>query len=222
MSDDPRTAPHDTGTEGTALPEPAVDELLLDEPGVDQPVAQEPALDEPVAEEAVGTAPDAAPVGPRSKGLLIGLGVLVLALLGGVVWGGVAWMDRRQAAESERAAVAVGRQAALNVFSFDYRKVEDQLKVIHKTAGGRFATEFTNSRDALVKVVKTEQRVSNSRVVEAAVVTAGPSSVQLLVALNEFRVTKSNPKGVPILQRVFLELRKSAGQWKLVELRPVA
>lgn len=222
MSDDPRTAPNDTGSEDNALPDlkPAVDE-----PVPDEDLAEEPVLDEPVVEEAVETWADdapAAPVAPRSMGLLIGLGVLVLALLVGVVWGGVAWMDRRQAADSERAAVAVGRQAALNVFSFDYRKVEDQLKVIQKTAGGRFATEFTNSRDALIKVVKTEQRVSNSRVVEAAVVTAGPSSVQLLVALNEFRVTKTNPKGVPILQRVLLELRKTAGQWKLVELRPVA
>lgn len=209
MPDDPRTAPHETGTEDSALPEAAVDE-----PAVDEPVADGPYLPLEPAQEST---PE-----PRPRGLLIGLGVLVIVLLVGVVVGAAAWRDRRQAADSERTAVAVGRQAALNVFSFDYRTVDDQLQVIQRTAGGRFATEFTTSRDALIKVVKAEQRVSSSRVVEAAVITAKEGSVQMLVALNEFRVTKANPKGVPILQRVFLELRKTAGQWKLVELRPVA
>ena len=220
MSDDPSAVPF-TGTAASAWPERRPEAEADPTPELTPEPAAEPVA-EPDSEPVADAVAEPAPAGRRPLGVLITLGVVVLALLVGVGWGGKAWLDRRSAADNERAGVAVGRQEALNVFSFDYRTVESQLDVIKKAAGGRFAAEFTNSRAALIKVVKAEERVSNSRVVEVGVVTSSARSLQMIVALNEFRVTKANPKGVPILQRVFLELRKTGGHWKLVDLRPVA
>jgi hypothetical protein len=153
---------------------------------------------------------------------LVGLAALLLAAYLLVTVGDRAPFGRAAAfSEQERDALTFGRQSALNVFSFDYRKINDQLAVINREAGGKFAEQFASSKAALIKVVTDEQRVSSARVVQVGLVDSSRNDVRMVVALNEFRVTKAVPKGTPYLQRMELSLHHDSHGWKLVDLRPV-
>lgn len=119
-------------------------------------------------------------------------------------------------------AVAAARQVAVDVTSLDYRKLDAEVAAVRRSSAGTFRDELERSRDALVKRLTAEQRVSSSRVLAAAVVSPGQEETLVLVALDENRQTKANAAGTAIRYRLQLRMHREDGRWLLTELRPVA
>ncbi|MDX6274606.1 MAG: Mce-associated rane protein [Frankiales bacterium] len=157
---------------------------------------------------------------PAVLGALAALLLLVVLVLGALRLFGVN-QGTSKADDNRDAAVAAARQAVVNVTSFDYHDLTGQLKRVEQTSGGTFAKELANTKTALVQEVTTQQRVSSSQVVEAAVANASDTEVTVLLAVDELRKTKATPKGVTLRYRMQVRMSKKGGHWLLIELRPV-
>ena len=214
--------------------EPDLAESEPVEPDVAESEAVEPDLaeSEPVEPEpapapiSYAAEPLAQPVGGPPSWLTAGLAAAAAILLLTVLVFGVLHLvasDNRtsKADDVRQAAVAAARQAVVNVTSFDYRNLPAQVKRVEQTSGGAFAKELTNTKSALVQEITSEQRVSSSRVVETAVAASSDTEVTVLLAVDELRKSKADPKGTTLRYRMQVRMAKQGDRWLLVELRPV-
>jgi hypothetical protein len=172
------------------------------------------------------TAPDGAAPRQGPAPVVIALaavaGLLLLAVL---VLGAIRLIrgdgGTSKADQTRTAAVVAARQDVINVTSFDYKALTAQLKRVEASSGGTFAKELANTKAALISEVTSQQRVSSSQVVETAVAASSNSEVTVLLAVDELRKTKADPKGVTLRYRMQVRMARQGDRWLLVELRPV-
>ena len=153
-------------------------------------------------------------------GVLVVLALLAVLVLAALHLAGVG-SGVTKAEERRAAAVAAARQAVVNVTSFDYRKLTTQLKEVEATSVGTFAKELAATKPALIQEVTQQQRVSESHVVETAVGSTSAREIVVLLAVDETRKTKDDPKGTTLRYRMQVRMDIKGGTWLLAELRPV-
>ncbi|MEO6204900.1 MAG: hypothetical protein ABIO67_05900 [Mycobacteriales bacterium] len=162
------------------------------------------------------TAVDAAPeTGERRTpvALVLGIGVLLLALLVAALVGSLTLRSYDERASARAGALAAARQEALNLTSIDGREIEADLKRVLDGATGQFKTDFAQRSEDLKKVLADNNVIAEGRVLEAALVRADTESATALVVVDSNVKNKAAPDGRSNTYRMQLDLERHNGRW---------
>ncbi|MDQ3761095.1 MAG: hypothetical protein M3460_05160 [Actinomycetota bacterium] len=142
-------------------------------------------------------------------------------------WFGVSWYraahDKSLALGMAREAVLQdARQAALNLHTLDYRRVQDGLALWEQSAAGSLLTELRTNRNTYVRAITESATTTTARVLDAAVVSLDDRSgtAQVLVGVD---VTSQSDQRDPSCahRRVRLDMVRAGDAWKVGTLAPV-
>ncbi len=228
--------------------QPYDDQLYDDQPYDDQPYEEpyvepyDPGYDAPMA-AGFSVAPVAAPMQPntvpgltptaggrrqrrrpnRRRGLLR-LPVIALLLVTLVV--GVAtafvWLDVREKQQTEaarRTGLEASRDAARELFSYDYRTLDKDFGAGRALTTGDFRTDYDKTTTKVVAdVAKRYKAVVKANVINAGVVRASPDEVVTIVYVNQV-TTSTQVTGEKVdLSRVRMTVVRSGGRWLVTKV----
>lgn len=165
-------------------------------------------LDSPAMESGTGTVGRRTPVA-----LVVGVGVLLLALLAAAIVGSILLRGYDERATARAAALAAARQEALNLTSIDGRDIEADLERVLDGATGQFKTDFAQRSADLKKVLAENNVIAEGRVLEAALVRADTESATALVVVDSSVKNKAAPQGRSNTYRMQLDLERHNGRW---------
>ena len=169
-----------------------------------------------------GLAPASAPqradlqtprVGTRLLWLLTALALL--ATVGLSATRGRDWWQQRQLDHAHAAALAAGRQLAINFTTLDYRTVDADAARVKAGATGEFLASYTDSWTNLKTLVVQNKTVSKVQTAEAALVSGDLDSAQVIVGVVAPTSNTSIPAGEQKTYRMKLGLRLAGSQWKV-------
>ncbi|WP_308250213.1 hypothetical protein [Sphaerisporangium fuscum] len=153
--------------------------------------------------------------------------VAVLALLAAVLAALVAvtYFRLRELRDGEAAAaeaLAAARTYAPDMLSYDYRTIDADLARARGYATGELAGHYRELARALAPTVKRQQTVQQAVVAAAAVESATPDRVQVLLFMN-MGTTKvlpgeKEPQKQVVQNRARFVLVRSEGHWLVSEL----
>lgn len=184
-------------------------------PAAAEPTAAAPAAAEPGA---------AAPAGPsaarragawaRRHGKALLAGLLVVALVVGLVLTTLA-LRRSQALEDAReSALQAGKDAAVAIGSYDHTTLDRDFAAVTDRSTPAFRESFTETSAALRKVLEQYSASATSTVVAAGVTSASEDRAVVLVFLNqEARNTNQQAGPTTDQSRVEVTLVRPDGTW---------
>jgi Mce-associated membrane protein len=138
--------------------------------------------------------------------------VASLAVLGTLV--GVGLRDPGAQARVDRAAASQARTSVEQMLSYNYKTIDAQAAQIEGLLTGSFRTEFA---DAMAKDIKPlavkNQTVVQARVSDVGVMSSTPTSVKVLVFVNQARVGADQKDPVVDQNRVIATMTKVGERW---------
>ncbi|WP_248966074.1 hypothetical protein [Sphaerisporangium perillae] len=153
----------------------------------------------------------------------VGVLGLVVALL--AVLTAIAYLRLRDLRESESAAaeaVAAARAYAPDMLSYDYRTIDADLARARGYATGNLAAHYGELARVLVPTVKRQQTVQQAAVAAAAVESATPGRVQVLLFMNmgttKLLPGEKQPQKQVVQNRARFVLIKGQDHWLVSEL----
>lgn len=121
----------------------------------------------------------------RTNRLVITAGIgIVIALTAAVGWLGFGAYRSHETQSSGDLFIAAGRQAALDLTTIDYTRVDADLARILDSAVGKFRDDFQSRSQPFIDVVKQAQSKSVGTVTEAALESESGEQAQVLVAVS--------------------------------------
>lgn len=164
-------------------------------------------------------------IGPRVAVLVM----VVLAVLayGTAGWFGISWY---RAAHDEELELATTRdtvlrqaqQAAVNLNTLDYQRVEEGLELWARSSTGQVLDEFRKNRDLYAKTIRDARTATDATVLDGAVAELDMRSAtaRVLVAVD---VTVTPQQGQPSVnrQRLQLQMNRTEQGWKVSAIGPV-
>ncbi|HEX7536987.1 MAG TPA: hypothetical protein VF391_08280 [Dermatophilaceae bacterium] len=173
------------------------------------------------------TSPQATPLTTRLRARLTPLLALavaaVLLLAAGVI--GVTkarpYYAARDRAEQGAAALAAGRQLAVNFVTMDYRTFDSYGAQVLSGASGSFHTDYAAKLTDLKKVVVANKTRSSVKQVEAGLVSSDADSAEVIVGLVAPTSNTATPKSVDKTYRLRLNLHRTSDAntpWKVISL----
>ncbi|BBZ77835.1 hypothetical protein MANY_31720 [Mycolicibacterium anyangense] len=129
---------------------------------------------------------------PVRQALLLGA-VTVVVLLGLVCWLGYRAHGSREAEHQRADFLQAGRQAAVDLTSMDYTKVDADVARVLGSATGKFHDDFQQRSQPLVEVIKRTQSVSVGSIVEAGLESVGPDWAKVIVAVQVKTASPNDP-----------------------------
>ncbi len=161
----------------------------------------------------------------RSRGhiaavVLLGLLAAVLAVLAAV--GHLRLRELRDSESSAAAALAAARTFAPDMLSYDYRTIDADLARARGYATGDLADHYRELATVLAPEVRRQQTVQQAVVAAAAVESATPDRVQVLLFMN-MGTTKvfpgeKQPQKQVVQNRARFVLVRGQGHWLVSEL----
>jgi len=195
-------------------------------PAKDQ--AQDPASDpaaDPANETASEPAKTAVPGRLRARMTpRLALAVAALLLLGAGAIGVTKarpYYAARDHAEQGAAALAAGRQLAVNFVTMDYRTFDSYGSQVLNGASGSFRSDYAAKLTDLKKVIVANQTRSSVKRVEAGLVSSDPDSAEVIVGLVAPTSNTATPKAVDKTYRLRLDLHRTSdasSPWKVINL----
>lgn len=161
----------------------------------------------------------ARPAGRPRRWPVAALGAVLALLLALVaVLGYRLYTDQRtEAARSE--ALAAARLAAVDVLSYDYRRMDRDLARATRRLTPSFAEEY---RETMTKVVKPTAEKTHgvvvAEVVGASVTSATPDRVVALLFVNQTSSTNLKSGKTTSQNRVRMTMERSGGRWLVGEV----
>ncbi|MFI5909189.1 hypothetical protein [Dactylosporangium sp. NPDC051541] len=142
--------------------------------------------------------------------------LFVVVLLLAAASAGWYFSDRQHRRDvAVRQSTAAANAAAQALFSYDYRSFDASVANGKGFATGGFADEYAQTTAALKRNAVAEQAIVRASVSATGVVTAGPSQVELLLYVDQYR-RNANITGEKVDQnRVVLTMVPVAGTWKV-------
>ena len=196
-------------------PDPGTAELT-ESPQAEPPLT-EPPLNESAQTESAQTEPmvEASPSRARRRPLLpYALGMVLCALLAGVV---LTVLDDRSAQErsdARQAALQAARQQAVNLTTISYETADRDLARIIAAATGTLKTQFEAQAKSFPGVLRQEKSVSVGRVLAAGVKSQQGSTVDALIAVDAtVRNAASGDAGVVKHYRMDMRLILVGKRW---------
>jgi Mce-associated membrane protein len=150
------------------------------------------------------------------------VGVLVVGALGAlVVWLGQRELQLRRDDALHQMYLTAGKQVAVNLTTFDYRHVDDDVKRALDTSTGAYLEDFKQRSAAVVDSVKQQQSASVGTVTEAGVESANDTTGVVLVAVKVHTEVGSGPPQRDRYWRVRLTLQKVGDGAKASKVEPI-
>ncbi|MHB1739946.1 MAG: hypothetical protein ACYCXA_10820 [Actinomycetes bacterium] len=163
----------------------------------------------PLTEPTVVTGPSGRTGRPArwSLALVVVLSATAVGLLG--------WQVRAAQAVSARheAILSAARQEAVNFTTLDYRSLDGGLTQVMAGATGTFRTDFQAKLGQLKSLITTNKAVSQGRVLEAGIVSDGPTSAQVALAVDSTVHNSAYPNGTQRHYRIEVDLVRVGGRW---------
>ena len=148
------------------------------------------------------------------------VGILVAVVLAGLVgWLSYRFQVSHRDAERRDLFVQVGKQAALNLTTIDYREADSDIKRILDGATGQFHDEFAQRSQPFVSVVKQAKSKSVGTVTEAGLESQTPDAAQVLVAVSVKTSTADGAEQDPRAWRMRISVQKVGDQAKVSNVR---
>jgi Mce-associated membrane protein len=173
------------------------------------------------------TPPQATPLTSRLRARLtptLALAVAAVLLLAAGVIGVTKarpYYAARDRAEQGAAALAAGRQLAVNFVTMDYRTFDSYGAQVLSGASGSFRTDYAAKLTELKKVVVANKTRSSVKQVEAGLVSSDADSAEVIVGLVAPTSNTATPKSVDKTYRLRLNLHRTPDAntpWKVISL----
>ena len=148
------------------------------------------------------------------------VGILVAVVLAGLVgWLSYRFQVSHRDAERRDLFIQVGKQAALNLTTIDYREADSDIKRILDGATGQFHDEFAQRSQPFVSVVKQAKSKSVGTITEAGLESQTPDAAQVLVAVSVKTSTADGAEQDPRAWRMRISVQKVGDQAKVSNVR---
>jgi Mce-associated membrane protein len=115
--------------------------------------------------------------------VLLVASAIVIALAGLTTWLGFRAYESHQAQQQRQLFVQVARQAALNLTTIDYTRVDADVQRILDSATGKFRDDFQRRSQPFIDVVRQAQSKSEGAITDAGLESKQGSQAQVLVAV---------------------------------------
>lgn len=220
-----RTVPEGTTTDGAtgdATQRPATGDAVTDDDVTDDDVA-----------DAAATA-DEEPAGKRRRGrrgsveggrrnrsrlslpLIPTLLVLLLLLVGGTAY---LWFTRPDASSVRTGdyveALQAARSGVVDMTSFDYLTLDDDIEQIRRVSTGDLREEAVNQLDASRQQITDAQAVINTEVVGGGVTKATSSAATVWLVIQSTQKSSQSEQAQVARYRIEVELEKPGDRWLL-------
>jgi Mce-associated membrane protein len=154
----------------------------------------------------------------------VALSVAALVLLTAAAIG--VTKSRQSFVEAERssqgaAALAAGRQLAVNFVTMDYRSFDTYSAQVLSGASGSFRADYAAKLADLKKVMLANHAVSSVKQVEAGLVSSDRDSAQVIVGVVAPTSNTATPQAVDKSYRLRLDLQRTPDRnatWKVINL----
>jgi Mce-associated membrane protein len=154
----------------------------------------------------------------------VALAVAVLLLVAGAVIGVTKVRPdfaERDRADQGTAALAAGKQLAINFVTMDYRTFDSYSALVLSGASGSFHSDYAAKLADLKEVVVANKTRSSVKQVEAGLVSSDPFSAVVIVGLVAPTSNTATPSAVDKTYRLRLELHRTSdanAPWKVISL----
>jgi Mce-associated membrane protein len=154
----------------------------------------------------------------------VAVAVALLLMLTAVVIGVTKarpYFAERDRADQAAAALAAGRQLAINFVTMDYRTFDAYGAQVLNGASGSFHADYAAKLTDLRKVVVANKTRSSVKQVEAGLVSADQDSAEVIVGLVAPTSNTATPSAVDKTYRLRLDLHRTADTktpWKVISL----
>jgi Mce-associated membrane protein len=144
------------------------------------------------------------------------LAVLFVLLLAGTAF---LWFTRPQPSSVRTAdyvsVLEAARSGVVDLTSFDYLTIDDDIAQIKKIAIGDLQKESVGQLNSKRQELTDQQAVVNTRVVGAAVTRADDTNGTVLLVIESTQKTKASTQPTVVRYRIQVELQKVSGRWLL-------
>lgn len=155
---------------------------------------------------------------PSPRLLWAGAAALLLVVAGvGLTLGRATWQDQR-AADDRAAALAAGRQIAVNFVTVSAASFDADTKRVLDEATGSFRKEYAATLAQLEPVVTANRTDSRVERAEAALVSADADSAKVIVGIVAPTTNSASPTPEKKTYRLRLDLVKVGDAWKVSTL----
>ena len=148
--------------------------------------------------------------------LVPALSVVLVLLLAGA---GFLWFTR-PATSSIRTADYVGaleaaRSGVVDLTSFDYLTLDDDIRQIQQVATGDLRKESTDKLNQNRKAITDSQAVFSTKVLGAGVTRAAPDSGTVVLVIETTQKSKASKQAQVVRFRIEVQVEKIDGRWLL-------
>jgi hypothetical protein len=185
------------------------------DPDVDPPVV-DPAGPDPVAGEIVR---DDAVAGDDARGRRRSVPVLSALLLLLVAAAAFLWFTRPGESavltDDYAEALQAARSGVVDLTSFDYLTLDDDIEQIRRVATGDLRDESVAQLEQRRQQITDAEAVVNTEVVGAGVTRAGADEATVLLVIQSTQESNAGPQAQIVRYRIEVELERSGDRWLL-------
>ncbi|GAA1973660.1 hypothetical protein [Amycolatopsis minnesotensis] len=148
-------------------------------------------------------------------------GVLVLLVLGAGGFAGWQWHRHAQLESAREAATGAARQFALDLTSYDFTRIDDNLKKVTGDSTDSFAKQYQSVANNLTQLMRQYKAVAKSTVVQAGIADATPDRAVVLLFVDQTITNTNSPQPRVERNRLQLTVLNQDDTWRLddVQLR---
>ena len=131
------------------------------------------------------------------------------------------YYEEADRADQRAAALAAGRQLAVNFVTMDYRKFDTYSAQVLSGASGSFRADYAAKLADLKKVMLANHAVSSVRQAEAGLVSSDGDSAEVIVGVVAPTSNTATPRAVDKTYRLRLNLQRTSDAttpWKVTNL----
>ena len=144
------------------------------------------------------------------------LAALLVLLLAGV---GFLWFTRSEASSVRTGdyvdALQAARSGVVDMTSFDYLTLDDDIQQIRRVATGDLREEAVDQLDSRRQQIADSQATVNTEVVGAGVTAAGSTDATVVLVIQSTQKSSASPQAQVVRYRIRVELQKTDGRWLL-------
>jgi len=144
------------------------------------------------------------------------LAVLLVLLLAGV---GFLWFTRPGTSSVTTGdyveALQAARSGVVDMTSFDYLTLDDDIEQIKRVATGDLRTEAADQLDSRRQQISDSQATVNTEVVGAGVTRANSTDATVVLVIQSTQKSTASEQAQVVRYRIRVELKKEDGRWLL-------
>ncbi len=141
--------------------------------------------------------------------------LVILALLGGLGWGGAMLWDKSQTEDARASALDAGRRYATDLATYSYQNLDNNLAVVRAHSAGEFSGQYQQVASNLKDLIVKYQSNSSAKIVQAGLVSGNRDAAEVIVFLDQTVTNTNSPQPRVDRNRMQLTLLRQDSDWKL-------